>query len=74
MTNRNRWYRGRKTASSFVVSSALSRADETIRQQETMVLSRRDAEALFDALVNPPDLSAKLAAALKEHERRVVSR
>jgi len=63
-----------KTATSFILSSALSQAEETIRNQETMALSRRDAEAFFDALENPPEMSPKLAAALKEHQRRVLSR
>ena len=60
-----------KTASSFILSSALAQAELTIRDHETMVLSRRDAEVLVDALMRPPRMSAKLAAALQEHERRV---
>lgn len=61
------------TASRFILSSALEQAERTIREHETMVLDRRDAEAFFDALVRPPRMNAKLAAALKEHDRRVVS-
>ena len=61
------------TASSFILSSALDQAERTIREHETMVLDRRDAEAFFDALVQPPKMNARLAAALKEHDRRVVS-
>ena len=33
-----------KTASSFILSSALSQAERTIRRHETMVLKRRDSE------------------------------
>ena len=61
------------TASGLILSSALDRAERTIREHETMVLDRRDAEAFFDALVRPPRMNAKLAAALKEHDRRVIS-
>ena len=61
------------TASGFILSSALDQAERTIREHETMVLDRRDAEAFFDALVRPPMMNAKLAAALKEHDRRVFS-
>ena len=60
-----------KTASSFILSSALDQAEQTIRQHETMVLKRQDAEAFLDALLQPPRMNSRLAAALKEHERRV---
>ena len=60
-----------KTASSFILSSALAQAEQTIRKHETMVLKRRDAEVFFDALLQPPRMNPGLAAALKEHDRRV---
>ena len=60
-----------KTASSFMLSCALAQAEVTIRGHEQMVLSRTDAEAFFDALAHPPKITGALAAALKEHERRV---
>lgn len=63
-----------KTTSAFILSSALSQAEKTIREHETMTLRKRDAEVFFDALVNPPKMNAKLAKALEEHGRRVVSR
>jgi uncharacterized protein (DUF1778 family) len=63
-----------KTVSSFIVSSALETADRTIREHETMVLSRRDAEAFLDAIVDPPRPSAKLRRAIEEHRRSVVAR
>ena len=62
------------TVSSFIVSSALATAERTIREHETMVLSRRDAEVFVDAILNPPRPSAKLRQAVEEHRRRVVSR
>ena len=60
-----------KTASSFILSSALAQAERTILQHETMVLKRRDSEIFFDALLQPPRVNPRLAAALKEHGRRV---
>lgn len=63
-----------KTVSSFILSSALATAERTIRQHETVALSRRDAEVFFDAVGNPPKPNAKLAKAIEEHRRRVVSR
>ena len=62
------------TVSGFILSSALATAERTIREHETMVLSRRDAEVFVDAILNPPRPSAKLGQALEEHRRRVVSR
>jgi uncharacterized protein (DUF1778 family) len=63
-----------KTVSSFILSSALATAERTIREHETMVLSRRDAEVFLDAILDPPTPSAKLRNAFEEHRRRVVSR
>jgi len=63
-----------QTLSRYVLTTALARADQTLSEQETMVLSRRDAELFFDALANPPALNSGLAAALEEHSRRVQSR
>jgi uncharacterized protein (DUF1778 family) len=39
--------------------------------RKEMILNRTDAEAFFDALAHPPTITSELAAALKEHERRV---
>ncbi len=63
-----------RTVSGFVLSSALALADEAIRARETMVLSKRDAEVFFDAILNPPAPSETLANAMKEYRRRIVSR
>ena len=63
-----------KTVSNFIVSSALATAERTIREHETIALSRRDAEVFLDALLAPPKPSAKLRKAIEEHRRSVVSR
>ena len=62
------------TVSSFILASALEHADKTIDRHESMVLAREDAMQFFHALGKPPKPSDRLRAALKEHERRVVSR
>ncbi|MGB9114705.1 DUF1778 domain-containing protein [Bradyrhizobium sp.] len=48
-------------------------ARQTIAEHETLVLSDRDRKAFFDALINPPEPSERLARALAEHKRRVAS-
>ena len=63
-----------KTVSGFILASALENAEHTIERHETMALSRRDAEAFFDAILDPPKLSARLRKALEEHGRRVDAR
>jgi len=63
-----------RTVSGFILSSALASADEAIRAHETMVLSKRDAEVFFDAILNPPPPDGTLGNAMQEYRRRVVSR
>ncbi len=48
-------------------------ARRTIAEHETLVLSDRDREAFFDALINPPEPSERLIRAFREHRRRVAS-
>ncbi len=63
-----------RTVSGFILSSALTCADEAVRAHETMVLGKRDAEVFFDAILNPPEPNEKLRRAMREHRKRVVSR
>ncbi|MBK5965555.1 hypothetical protein CCR95_16035 [Thiocystis minor] len=62
-----------QTLSRYVLTTALARAEQVIAANETLVLSRHDAEVFFEAIVNPPALTPALAAALEEHTRRVQS-
>jgi uncharacterized protein with HEPN domain/uncharacterized protein (DUF1778 family) len=39
---------------SFILTTVLAKADEIIRQHETMILSERDQDIFFNALLNPP--------------------
>lgn len=63
-----------KTASGFILSSALERAEETIQKHRIMVLGRRDAETFLDAILNPPKPNDMLCKGLDAHRRHVLSR
>lgn len=62
----------RRKVSDFCVSALMDVARQTIAEHETLVLSDRDREAFFEALINPPEPSEGLNQAMLEHERRVV--
>ena len=63
-----------QTISKFVLSSALARAEKTIKEHEVMILNARDSEAFFHALAAPVQFNNKLLDALKEHDRRVTTK
>jgi uncharacterized protein (DUF1778 family) len=66
-------YLSRRKVSDFCVTALADTARRTIAEHETLVLSDRDRKAFFDALINPREPSKRLARALAEHKRRVVS-
>lgn len=57
----------------FCVAALVDAARRTIAEHETLVLSERDRKAFFEALMNPPDANERLARALAQHKRRIVS-
>ena len=63
-----------KTVSSFILSSALASAEKTLHEHESIRLNEQDAKVFFDALAKPVKFNKQLAAALAEHERRVISK
>jgi uncharacterized protein (DUF1778 family) len=63
-----------QTISKFVLSSALSHAEKTIQEHEVMMLNANDSMIFFNALAKPAKVNKKMAAALKEHEKRVTSK
>jgi uncharacterized protein (DUF1778 family) len=63
-----------KTVSSFILSSALASAEETIREHESIQLNEQDTQRFFDALAKPVTFNKKLTEALMEHDRRVDSK
>src|SRR5437764_10961203 len=61
----------RRKLTDFCMAALTEAARRTIAEHEMLVLSPRDRDAFFDALVNPPAPSERLARAFAEHERRV---
>jgi len=62
-----------KPVSSFILSSALASAEKTLHGRESIRLNEEGAKHFFNALAKPVKFSKKLATALTQHERRVVS-
>lgn len=62
-----------RKVSDFCVTALADTARRTIAEHETLILSNRDREAFFDALMNPPEPSERLTRALADHRRRVAS-
>ena len=63
-----------KTVSHFIMTSALEQAEKTLQKHETMTLNTKNSRMFFEALAAPVRFNRKLAAALKKHDRRVVSK
>lgn len=61
----------RTNLSDFVLSQALSSADEVIHEHETITLSQDDWGLFMDALENPPKPNTKLKKAFELHKQRV---
>ncbi|MBI9082367.1 MAG: DUF1778 domain-containing protein [Desulfobacterales bacterium] len=61
----------RKSLSEFVLTNALSSAEEVIREHETLTLSQSDWTVFMDALENPPKPNKKLRQAFKSHKQRI---
>lgn len=55
----------------FLVSSARTAAEETIRTHEVIRLSARDSAAFVEAFLNPPEPNEKLRAAAEDYRRFV---
>lgn len=63
-----------KTVSSFILSSALERAEKAVQEHEMMSLNAENSKAFFDALAAPVCFNRNLSASLEEHGRRVASK
>ena len=50
-----------KTASNFILTSALAPAEKTVHEHDVMSLNARDAETFFKALTKPVRFNKKLA-------------
>lgn len=60
------------TVSAFVVNSALDAASRLIRDRERIVLSDRDWDIFYRALVRPRKPNAALRKAVTLHKRQIV--
>ncbi|MEN8178970.1 MAG: DUF1778 domain-containing protein [Pseudomonadota bacterium] len=63
-----------KTVSSFILSSALTSAEKTIHEHESIQLNEQDAQRFFNALAKPVKFNERLTEALAEHDRQVDSK
>ncbi len=63
-----------KTVSHFILTSALEQAEKTVQEHEIMTLNAKNSRIFFEALAAPVRFNRKLAAALEEHDQRVVSK
>jgi uncharacterized protein (DUF1778 family) len=62
-----------KTVNHFILTSALEQAEKTVQKFEIMALNAKNSRIFFKALAAPVRFNRKLAAALEEHDQRVVS-
>jgi len=62
----------RRKVTEFCMAVLKEAARRTIAEHETIVLSERDRAAFFNALINPPEPSERLARAFAAHTRRTV--
>ena len=62
----------RRKLTDFCMSALTEAARRTIAAHETLVLSDRDREVFFEALVHPPEPHERLRRAFAEHKRRIV--
>jgi uncharacterized protein (DUF1778 family) len=56
------------------MTSALEQAEKTVQKHETMTLNSKNSSIFFEALAAPVRFNRKLAAALEEHDQRVVTK
>ena len=56
------------TISSFLVQTALEKANDILQKEQVINLSARDSEIFFQAIENPPEPSVELVKAIQEHE------
>jgi uncharacterized protein (DUF1778 family) len=52
----------------------LEHAEKTVQEHEIMTLNAKNSRIFFEALAAPVRFNRNLAAALEEHDQRVVSK
>lgn len=63
----------RRNVTDFCLTAMTDAARQTIANHETLVLSVRDQQAFFDALVHPPKAHARLKRAFKKDRTLLAS-
>jgi uncharacterized protein (DUF1778 family) len=63
----------RRSLTDFCLTALTEATQATISRHETIVLSERDREVFFDALVHPPKPNTRLKRAFRSARERVVS-
>jgi uncharacterized protein (DUF1778 family) len=58
---------GYRSLTDFVILTAQEKAKEIVKDSETVLESKKDAEIFFDAITNPPKPSEKLKSALNNY-------
>lgn len=61
----------RRSLTDFCLTALADTARATISRHETLVLSERDRQVFFDALVNPPTMNPRLRRAFDAARRHV---
>jgi len=56
-----------RSLSDFVISSAQEKADEIVQKHETLLMTERDREVFFNALLNPPAPNERLRKAMAQY-------
>lgn len=64
----------RRSLTDFCLTAIAGASQKTIARHKTLVLSNRDREVFFNALVHPPKPNVRMRRAFKLAEERVVSR
>lgn len=62
-----------RNVTDFCLTAMTEAARRTIASHETLVLSVRDQQAFFDALIHPPKANARLKRAFKKERTRLAS-
>jgi len=63
----------RRSLTDFCLTALTDATRATLARHETLVLSQRDRELFFDALVNPPEPNERLKRAFRAASESVVS-
>ena len=62
---------GVSSINSFVLSAAIEKATKIMEREETLRLSKQDAQLFVDALDKPAEANANLAEAFKTYEKKI---